>query len=47
MSRKHQHCLFVEEEVYNWSSPKSLYNRRLLIFSVVVMMTALLFGMLR
>lgn len=47
MSRKHQHCLFVEEEVYNWSTPKSLHNRPLLVMAVVIIVAGLLFGMLR
>lgn len=47
MSRKQQHCLFVEEEVYNWASPKPLSSRRLVVISVVILVTALLFGMLR
>jgi hypothetical protein len=47
MPRKQQHCLFVEEEVYNWSSPRSLYNHPMLVMSVVILVTALLFGMLR
>lgn len=47
MARKQQHCLFVEEEVYNWASSKPLANRRLVVISVVVLVTALLFGMLR
>lgn len=47
MSRKQQHALFVEEEVYNWSSPKSLSSRPLVVMAVVIVVAALFFGMLR
>lgn len=47
MSRKQHHCLFVEEEVYNWASPRPLNSRRLILFSVLVLMGVFLVGMLR
>ena len=45
--RKSEHCLFVEEEVYNWGSPKSRMNRSLLFMSVIFIITGVLFSVLR
>jgi hypothetical protein len=45
--RKSDHCLFVEEEVYNWGSPKSRMNRSLLFMSVIFIITGVLFSVLR
>ncbi len=45
--KKHQHCLFVEEEKYNWIAPKSTVNRRLIYLSILFVIVALLFGVLR
>jgi hypothetical protein len=45
--RKSDHCLFVEEEIYNWGSPKSRVNRSLLFMSVIFIITGVLFSVLR
>lgn len=45
--RKSQNCLFVEEEVYNWASPKSRANRGMIMLSLVFIMTGVLFSILR
>lgn len=45
--KKSQNCLFVEEEIYNWASPKSRMNRNLLFMSVVFIVTGMLFSVLR
>ena len=47
MSRKIQHCLFVEEESYNWTSPKSAVNRRLFVMAVLFVAAGVLFSVLR
>lgn len=47
MSRKIQHCLFVEEERYNWASPKSVLNRRLLFMALLFVAAGVLFSVLR
>jgi hypothetical protein len=45
--KKSDHCLFVEEEIYNWGSPKSRMNRSLLFMSVIFIITGVLFSVLR
>ena len=47
MARKSQHCLFIEEEIYNWASPKSAKNRRLLYLALLFLTAGLLFSVLR
>ncbi|MBL4819617.1 MAG: hypothetical protein JKY98_01325 [Gammaproteobacteria bacterium] len=35
--KKAQHCLFVEEETYNWAPVKSVFSLRgLIIFSLLL-----------
>ncbi len=46
MARKLQHCLFVEEESYNWTSPKSVLNRRLLFIALLFIAAGVVFSML-
>lgn len=45
--RKSQNCLFVEEERYNWATPKSKINQRLLYLSILFVVAGLLFNVLR
>lgn len=45
--KKSQNALFVEEETYNWSAPKSNINRRLIYLSILFVMAGLLFSVLR
>lgn len=45
--KKSQNCLFVEEEIYNWASPKSRANRNLLYLSVFIIIFGVLFSVLR
>jgi len=47
MFRRTQNCLFVEEEVYNWASPKSKLNRRLITLCVLFVFAGLIFSGLR
>jgi hypothetical protein len=47
MSRKQQHCLFVEDEIYNWANRRSASRKRLIILSLVFLTAGLLFGVLR
>ena len=47
MARKQPHCVFVEDEVYNWGNPKSVMNRRLLMLSILFVSAGLLFSVLR
>jgi hypothetical protein len=47
MRRKQTHCLFIEEESYNWSAPKSAKHYRLIAVSVLVIVAGLLFSLLR
>lgn len=47
MARKTQHCLFIEEEIYNWASPKSAKNRRLLYMGLMFLAAGMLFSVLR
>ena len=45
--KKPQNALFVEEEIYNWASPKSRLNRNLIFLAVVFVVSGVLFSMLR
>ena len=45
--RKNQNCLFVEEEIYNWSSPRSRINRHLVMLAVLFMVSGVLLSALR
>jgi len=45
--RKNQNCLFVEEEIYNWSSPKSRVNRHLVTLAVFFVISGVLLSGLR
>ena len=47
MRRKQTHCLFIEEESYNWSALKSAKHYRLIAVSVLVIVAGLLFSLLR
>ncbi len=47
MFRKQTHPLMVEEETYNWSSPKSGVNRQLLYLSILFVAAGMLFSVLR
>ena len=45
--KKAQNCLFVEEERYKWAAKKSTMSRHLITVSVLCLLTAFLFSMLR
>lgn len=45
--KKRQHCLFVEEEIYNWASPRSRVNRHLTVLAVLFVISGLLLSALR
>ena len=45
-SKKPMHALFVEEEVYNWKSQRSPVNGKLAFLALLVILSALLFGVL-
>ena len=45
MRRKQTHCLFIEEESYNWSAPNSAKHYRLIAVSVLVIVAGLLFSL--
>ena len=45
--KKSQHCLFVEEESYNWAAPKSSISRKILYLLVMFVVMGLLFSLLR
>ena len=47
MFKKTSHCLFVEEESYNWASPKSGRNRQLIALAILFMIAGMLFSVLR
>ena len=47
MRRKQMHCLFIEEESYNWSAPNSAKHYRVIAVSVLVIVAGLLFSLLR
>lgn len=40
--RKNSHCLFVEDEIYNWAPPRPRAGRRLLWVSILVLAGAIL-----
>jgi hypothetical protein len=44
--KKSQNALFVEEEIYNWASPKSRVNRSLMFLAVVFIVSGVLFSLL-
>ncbi|MCH7815243.1 MAG: hypothetical protein IIC60_01610 [Proteobacteria bacterium] len=44
---KRQHnCLFVEEETYNWSTPKNSVNRKLVYLAILFVIGGLVFNAL-
>ena len=45
-SKKGQNPLFVEEEIYNWATPKSALNRRLIGLALLFITAGLLFSVL-
>lgn len=45
--KKSQNALFVEEEIYNWASPKSRLNRNLIFLALIFVVGGLLFSLLR
>ncbi len=47
MTRKQTHCLFIEEELYNWSGPNSFKHHRLTEVSFLVIMAGLLSSLKR
>jgi hypothetical protein len=47
MARRQSHCLFIEEETYNWASPRTASHRRLILLSVMIVIAGLLFSILR
>ncbi|MFN3164018.1 MAG: hypothetical protein ACE37N_11195 [Pseudohongiellaceae bacterium] len=47
MFKRSQNCLFVEEEIYNWSSPKSRVNRHLVALAVLFVISGVLLSALR
>lgn len=46
MFKKTPHSLFVEEETYNWASPKSGMHKQLLLLGVMFVVAGLLFSTL-
>jgi hypothetical protein len=44
--RKNRNCLFVEEEHYNWASPKSSASKKLIGLSILFVASGLLFSVL-
>lgn len=47
MSRKQPHCVFVEDEVYNWANTRSASRKKLIVLSLMFVTAGLLFGVLR
>ncbi|MCY4358345.1 MAG: hypothetical protein OXD01_12595 [Gammaproteobacteria bacterium] len=45
MLRKTQHAVFVEEEDYNWATPRIVRYKRLLIMMLLFMVAGLLVGL--
>ena len=45
--KKTQNCLFIEEERYKWAAKKSTMSRHLITVSVLCLLAAFLFSMLR
>ena len=46
MFKKTSHCLFVEEETYNWSSPKSSMQKPLIFLAIMFVAAGFLFSVL-
>ncbi|MEX2132397.1 MAG: hypothetical protein WD772_13025 [Pseudohongiellaceae bacterium] len=44
--RKNRHCLFVEDEIYNWAPQPSRSGRRLLLVSILVVSSVVLLMLL-
>jgi|TARA_B110000483_G_scaffold243496_1_gene333612 hypothetical protein len=44
--KKNQNCLFIEEEHYNWASPKPSGSKKLLGLSILFVVSGLLFSVL-
>lgn len=44
--KKNQHCLFVEEESYNWSTKESSITRRFVVVLTMVVGVGILFSVL-
>jgi len=44
--KKNQNCLFIEEEHYNWASPKTSASKKLLRLSILFVASGLLFSVL-
>lgn len=47
MFKKSSHCLFVEEEIYNWATPRPNRSRLLIYLAVIFMIAGMLFSVLR
>jgi hypothetical protein len=41
-----QNCLFVEEETYNWATPRTKVKRSLVYLSILFVMAGMLLGTL-
>lgn len=46
MFKKTSHCLFVEEETYNWANPGSSLHKPLSFLAVAFVVGGLFFGVL-
>jgi len=44
--KRGQNSLFVEEESYNWATPRTKPNRMLVYLSILFVMAGMLFGTL-
>lgn len=44
--KKNQHCLFVEEESYNWSTKESSITLRLIVVVTLIIGVGVLFSVL-
>jgi hypothetical protein len=47
MARRQSHYLFIEDETFNWASPRTASHRRLILSSIMIVTAELLFSMLR
>jgi len=47
MFKKNSHPMFIEEETYNWGSPRSVRSRQLVYLAVLFMLAGLLFSVMR
>ena len=47
MGRKQQHCLFVEDEIYNWANTRSASRKRMIVLSLMFLAIGLFFSVLR